>query len=130
MKTYNLNFVKNKVDFLKNDFSEKEIIDKIKELNSLLKDKTPVFKRLSKTGKITLYNSIGCLIDVDKQNESKYDLLKTVETKRQFVFGGDNERKFKKELQKRLCNKLKLPIFRNGNLYQKSKNELNKINCL
>lgn len=124
-----LNFYKvvDRMKFYGDKMTEGELIQVIKEIQARMNDKTPAFKRVSKSGeRVTIYNSLGIQIGVNlPANEFKE--LESVHIHRQFIFAGENERKIIKELKIKLCHIYRLPVFRNGNFYAETKVKLNEL---
>lgn len=100
--------------------SDTELIDTSKAIQTKLNSKVAVYKRISPSGKFaTTYNSVGIQLDICVPIEETVDLI-PVKSHRQFVFGGENERKLIKTLKLELAYRLKLKVFKNKRFYNET----------
>jgi hypothetical protein len=121
-------YAKNRVKLilLKDYLSEENLIVILKHINNSIKDKNPKYVQFHADGKnCTIFNSIGFMlktnIDVKDYKHLEIKNWKNNES----IYS--NYCQARKTLTEKLARLKKLPIFQNGNLYAKTKAEINKL---
>ena len=116
----------NRIKLSQIDCSEYDLIAILKHINNSIKDKNPKYVQLHADGKTcTIYNSIGMMLRTNV-NLSEYKHLEIKNWKNKDCVSTDYF-KAKKALSEKLARLKKLPVFQNGNLYAKTKAEINKL---
>jgi hypothetical protein len=121
--------ISDRIAFEKLELSVTELTQLIVEAQEAIADKTPFYYRVGKSGlNCTLYNEVGTQIAVDTDVTEDVKKLEHVKTHKQFNMSSVEHFKILKRAKLKLCGMLRLPTFKNGELYAKSKQHLLTLN--
>ena len=130
MKTYDLSYVKDRVEYYRvmNTLTNDDVIRKIKSLREELSCKEPYWYRVQKKNKenVTTYNEVGIMLSTNHA-ASEIGGLKEVIIHKQFSNSGRKERRLERELLYHLAGRLGFPRSKNGNLYAETKRKIEKL---